>query len=113
MDALVPGVDDLCCPSDLRQLPRNIVLGAQTFPAFLKRSKVSGCHHSGAVSGRARHRQRSGDLHLGTVKEAWLIVALERVWVGYWFGGQHLSFGLSVLGMCVQAHLSSEPTAWP
>lgn len=37
----------------LRQLPRNIVLCAQTFTTFLQRSKVARCHRTRATSRRS------------------------------------------------------------
>jgi len=69
--------------SCLRQLPSNVILGAETFSAFLERGKVSRGHHAGAVSRRTRYGQWSGNLHLGSIKEAGLVIALEGVGVGY------------------------------
>jgi len=66
----------------LRQLPSNVVLGAEAFPALLEGGKVSGSHHAGTVSGGARYGQWSGNLHLGSIKEAGLVITLKGVGVG-------------------------------
>ena len=38
---------------NVRKFPRNIILGTQSLASLLQRSKITWCHHSGAIAGRA------------------------------------------------------------
>jgi hypothetical protein len=68
--------------SNLRKLPRNVVLGAQAFAAFLQRGKVAWSHHARPVTRRPRLRQRSRDLDFLRAEEVRLLVVLVRARVG-------------------------------
>lgn len=61
----------------LRELPRDIVLGAQAFSAFLQACEVSGGHHASTVTRRSRNREGARDLLLNTRNKVLILVAIE------------------------------------
>lgn len=66
----------------LRQLPRDVILGAQTLMGLLQTGKVARSHHASTISGRSWHGEWPGDLLLDARNKVLLLIAAERVGIG-------------------------------